>query len=224
MCLTAGLAGCASHRGLRPAGEYTAVPAPVASPAPAAAPVDYRINPLDELRIDVFGEPELSFKELPVNVNGTIVMPMIGVVEAQGKTTRELADRIAAALDHYLRRPQVAVNITQFTSQKVTVEGAVNKPGMFQSAGRVTLLDAVAMAEGTNDYAKVGEIVVFRRIGDQRYVARFDLGAIQNGTASDPAIQSGDVVVVGYSNARRLFRDTIAVLPAAVGIFVALIK
>lgn len=191
---------------------------------PVAAPADYRINPLDVLRISVFGEPELTFETLPVDPKGQIVLPMVGPVQAQGRTTQELSAQISDALRRYLRRPQVAVNVAEFTSQKVTVEGAVKAPGVYQALSEMTLMDAIAMGQGVGDYSKEDEIVVFRRQDGQRYVARFDLNAITRGEAPDPRIQSGDIVVVGYSASRRFFSDSMAVLPAAVGIFVALIN
>lgn len=191
---------------------------------PVTPSADYRINPLDELKISVFGEPELSLEDLPVAPSGKIVVPLVGEIVAEGRTTGELAQQIAAALDRYLRAPQVAVNVTEFTSQRVTVEGAVRAAGMFPATPRLTLMDAIALGQGVNDYSKQDEILVFRRQGGKRYIARFDLGMIQDGTAADPDILPGDVVVVGYSASRRFFSDSIAVLPAAVGIFLALIN
>jgi polysaccharide export outer membrane protein len=220
---TLALAGCASRESPIPLNSYQTVTAtePVMS---ATVPLDYRINPLDQLRIDVFGEPNLSLTDLPVGPNGKIVLPMVGEIEAEGRTPTELSRDIAAALNRYLRNPQVAVNVTQFTSQKVTVTGAVRTAGVFPSMSQMTLMDAVALGQGLSDYSKRGEILVFRRQGGRRYVARFDLNMIETGTAADPTILPGDVVVVGYSNSRRLFADSLAVLPAAVGIFIALIK
>lgn len=217
------LAGCASRESPVPLNQYQPVTATDTTPAPLQAPVGYRINSLDQLRVDVFGEPDLSFRDLPVDPDGTIVLPLAGRVRAKGLTSQELSGRIAAALTRYLRQPQVAVNVTEYTSQKVTVAGAVKVPGVFQAMDSMTLMDAIAMGQGVGDYSKSNEIIVMRRQGDQRYIARFDLSAIQDGQAADPAIIPGDVVVVGYSEARRRFSDALAVLPAAVGIFIALL-
>jgi len=219
------LAGCASHQSPVPLNQYQPVTAmdPARTPGQAQAPVGYRINPLDQLRVDVFGEPDLSFRDLPVDPDGSILLPLAGRVEAKGLTSQELSGRIAGALSRYLRQPQVAVNVTQYTSQKITVTGAVKAPGVFQAMDSMTLVDAIAMGQGVGDYSKSNEIIVMRRQGDQRYIARFDLAAIQQGQAADPAILPGDVVVVGYSEARRRFSDALAVLPAAVGIFIALL-
>lgn len=215
------LAGCGGRSKLPPVGQNIAVPA---ATQPIVAAENYRINPLDVIRIDVFGEPELSLTALPVDTQGRIVMPMVGVIEARGQTAEQLSEQIAGRLDKYLRNPRVAVNVTEFASQKVTVSGAVQRPGQYQAPGRVTLMEAVAIGGGVNDYAQTKEVVVFREQDGRRFAARFDLGAIQTGAAADPVLQSGDIVVVGFSNARRIFRDVLSVLPVAAGVFVALIQ
>ena len=218
------LAGCAGREHPVPLNTVQPVAATPAAQLPANASTGYRIAPLDQLRVDVFGEPELSLRDLTVDPDGAITVPLAGRVEARGRTTEELRRDIAARLTRYLRQPQVAVNVTQFTSQKVTVEGSVRTPGVFQAVDQMTLMDAIALGQGVGDYAKRDEVVVLRRQGDQRFIARFDLTAIEQGQAADPAILPGDVVVVGYSEARRRFGDALAILPAAVGIFIALIN
>lgn len=217
--LALSLAAC----GGRVAGPVeTASYQPILATAPMTAPVDYQINPLDELRIDVFQEPELSLRELPVDTNGMIQMPLAGSVRAAGRTTSELSTEIGISLRRYLRSPQVAVNVTKFTSQKITVSGSVEKAGLIEAPGRTSLMQAVAIAGGVSEYAKLREVLVFREQNGQRLVARFDLGAIQTGQAVDPTLRSGDIVVVGFSEARKRFRDILSVVPLAIGLFVAL--
>lgn len=216
------LTSCASHESPISLNSYQQVTA--TQPAtPVAQPTQYRINPLDELKISVFGEPELSLQTLPVSPDGKIVVPLLGEIKAEGRTTTELGQQIAAGLDRYLRAPQVAVNVTAF-SQRITVGGSVRSAGMFPAVPGMTLMDAIALGQGIGDYGKQDEILVFRRQGAQRYIARFDLGMIQAGTAADPTLLPGDVVVVGFSEARRRFATGLAVLPTAVGIFIALLN
>ena len=217
--------GCASRESPVSLNSYQNVPtAETMSPEVSFSSADYRISPFDQLRIDVFNEPELSIAELPVNPNGRIVLPLAGEIVAEGLTPTELGHTIAAALRGYIREPAVAVNVTEFTSQNVTVEGAVRAPGVFPAVDELSLMDAIALGGGLNDRSRKDEILVFRRQGAQRYVARFDLGPIQTGQAPDPQIMRGDIVVVGESGSRRFFTDALAVLPTAVGIFIALIR
>lgn len=219
----AALSGCSSNQSNVPLNSYQNVPAATAT-SPTLVPSDYRISSLDQLRIDVFGEPDLSLRELPVSPTGTISMPMVGTVVAEGRTTSQLAHEIATGLNRYLRRPQVAVNVTEFNSQQVTVEGAVRTPGVYRAIHQMSLMETLALGQGLTDGAKSDQVLVFRQQGSQRYVARFDVGAIQNGTASDPSIIPGDIVVVGFSASRRFFQNALAVLPATVGIFIALLN
>lgn len=184
---------------------------------------EYRIGPLDELSITVFQEEDLSLKEVPVDAGGNILFPLIGLVEANGKTSREVAAVITQKLAlRYLVDPQVLVNVTKSASQVVTVEGQVIEPGRFEIAGQMTLLTAVASAKGPTPTARLNEVIVFRNIGGQRYAARFDLPAIRSGRADDPLILGNDIVVVGVSHSKAVFRDVLTALPGLGTIFIAL--
>ncbi len=190
---------------------------------PAIAPVAYRIGPLDELLVTVFREPDLSAKDLPVDLNGSIALPLLGQVQASGKTSAELAAVIAQGLNtRYLRDAQVAVSVTKPINFSVTVDGEVKKPGVYQIPGSLTLVQAIALGEGTTEFARQDEVIVFRTIAGQRYVARFDLREIRAARAPDPVIQQADVIVVGFSRGTRLLRDVIMAMPGLAGVFIAL--
>src|SRR5690606_9886983 len=93
---------------------------------------------------------------------------------------QEIASRLAAS---YLQSPQVTVTVTEYTSQRITVEGAVTKPGIYSLPGQATLLKAVASAQGLTREANPHAVVVFRNVNNQRMAARFDLAAIRDGKA-----------------------------------------
>lgn len=170
-------------------------------------PEDYRISPLDVIEISVFQVEELT-RTVQVNNNGLISMPLLGSIQAGGKTTTELSSHIAKKLDeNYLQSPQVSVFVKEYTSQRVTVDGAVKKPGIFATTGRLSLLQAVALAEGLNDVADPGGILVFRTVDNKRMAARFDLNAIRSGKTDDPLLKAGDIVMVDESSSRTAFRD-----------------
>lgn len=176
---------------------------------------DYRIGATDKLSVTVFQVPDLSFPELVVDASGNIQMPMIGSVVAAGRTPNELSTDIAGRLgQRYLRNPQVTVTVKEAASQKVTVDGAVKRPGVYEMRGRTTLLQAVAMAEGPAPTADVESVAIFRTVEGQRMVAVFDLAAIRNGAAEDPVILGDDVVVVDTSRLNSALREAIAALPA----------
>ncbi|HEV2080919.1 MAG TPA: polysaccharide biosynthesis/export family protein [Brevundimonas sp.] len=176
---------------------------------------EYRIGATDKLSVTVFQVPDLSFPEIVVDASGNIQMPMIGSVQAAGLTPNQLSGDIARRLgERYLRNPQVTVTVKEAASQKVTVDGAVKRPGVYEMRGRTTLLQAVAMAEGPAPAADIQSVAVFRTVGGQRMVAVFDLAAIRNGAASDPVLLGDDVVVVDTSRLNATLREAIATLPA----------
>lgn len=175
----------------------------------------YLIGPFDKLVIDVFGIEELSKKEVQTDASGRISFPLAGVVEAAGRTPAEveqiLAERLRAA---YVRNPQVTVNLKETVSQVVTVDGEVKEPGLYPVVGRMTLMRAVATAKGTSEFAKLDDVVIFRTVKGQKMAGLYNLKAIRNGAYDDPEVFANDVVVVGDSSGRRLFKDGLQVLPA----------
>lgn len=205
------VAGCATN-----AAPPSSVRSPViGTPIPATASADYRIGPLDTLSITVFQVPDLTLKEARVDASGQLALPLIGSVTAAGKTTSELSGEIAGKLRAgFLQSPQVSVIVNDSVSQKVTVDGAVAEPGVFELKGRTTLMQAVAMARGPSKDANLKHVAVFRNVGDQRTVAVFDLASIRAGRAADPDIYGSDVVVVESSALKGVFREILSAIPA----------
>lgn len=205
--LALAIGGCAKPDASIPVGTaaYEVVPAP----APASQPREYRIGALDTLSIAVFQEPDLTIPSLVVDTGGTISVPLIGNVRALGLTTTELAAAIAAKLDRYLVRPQVTVSVVNAVSQKVTVDGSVEQPGVYAIQGRTTLIDALAMAKGTSRVAALDEVIVFREIEGRPAAARFNIKEIRMGRQPNPEILGNDTVVVGFSNIKGVYRDIV---------------
>ena len=175
---------------------------------------DYRIGPLDTIDINVFQEPDLSVKELEVDASGNVSLPLIGPMAAGGKTTTQLSRDIAARLtERYLRSPQVSVTVGNSASQKVTVEGEVTEPGVYETKGRTSLLQTLALAKGETRTAALNQVVIFRTINGQRMGAVFDVSSIRSGRAPDPEILGNDIVVVGFSRAKSLWRDILSTTP-----------
>ncbi|MGW8138564.1 polysaccharide biosynthesis/export family protein (plasmid) [Sphingomonas zeae] len=205
------LSGCASEKLVgRP--DLTIVDG-TELPAPALKDLileqrAYVIGPFDKVEVDVYGVPELS-RTVQVDASGTIAVPLVGTIVASGKTTSQLADTIADRLrGKYIRSPQVTVNADTI-SQMITVDGQVQKPGQYPVTGRMTLIRAVARAEGTTDFANTSYVVVFRRVGGQDMAALYDIRAIRQGIYPDPEVYANDVISVGESNGRRVFQAVI---------------
>jgi polysaccharide biosynthesis/export protein len=174
----------------------------------------YLIGPFDKLVIDVFGIEELSQKEVQTDASGRISFPLAGIVEAAGKTPGELEDvleqRLRAA---FVRDPQVTINLKETVSQVVTVDGEVREPGLYPVVGRMTLMRAIATAKGAAEFAALSNVAVFRTVDGQKMAALYNLKAIRNGAYPDPEIFANDVVVVGDSQARRIFKDVLQASP-----------
>ncbi len=171
----------------------------------------YLIGPFDKLTIDVFGIDELAQRRVQLDASGRISFPLIGSVEAAGSTPAELARTIEERLrGRFIRNPQVTVNLDETISQRITVEGQVTRPGLYPVLGRMTLLRAVATAGGTSEYAKLDDVVIHRTVNGQRYLALYNLQAVRQGNYGDPEVYANDVIVIGDSPGRRLFRDIIS--------------
>lgn len=205
------LSGCARPAADIPRGQaaYAIMPAPVGDTVR-----DYKIGPLDTISITVFQEPDLTLQNVQVDAGGNILLPLIGGVQAAGKNTAELSKYIADKLRvRYLVNPQVSVIVSASVSQKVTVDGSVTQPGVYAIQGRTTLVDAVAMARGTTRVAKLDQVIVFRDINGRPAVARFNLTDIRMGKQPNPEVLGNDLVVVGFSNVKGVYRDFLASSP-----------
>jgi polysaccharide biosynthesis/export protein len=182
-------------------------------PSGSKNPADYKIAPLDVIEVSVFGVKELD-RTVQVSSSGMISLPLVKQVKAGGRTQAQLERDIAAKLEAtYLQSPQVSVFVKEYNSQRVTVDGAVKKPGIFPITGDVSLLQAIALAEGLSELADPSGILLFRTVDSKRMAARFDLKAIRAGKVQDPLLQAGDIVMVDQSAARTTLNDVKNVLP-----------
>jgi polysaccharide export outer membrane protein len=177
----------------------------------------YRIGPQDIVDFSVFKVPELS-RTVQVADAGTINLPLVGEVLAAGKTSQELEHDLKQRLGaDFLQNPQVTVYVKEYNSQRVTVDGAVMKPGVYPVRGRSTLLQVIATAGGLDPNGDT-TVVVFRYVGGKRSAGKFDLSDIRAGKAEDPVIREGDVIVASTSTAKETLNMVLKILPLA-GVF-----
>lgn len=173
----------------------------------------YKIGPLDVLDITVFRVPELT-RSVQVADTGSINMPLIGDVQTAGRTAQEVERDLTSRLGaKFLQSPQVTVYVKEYNSQRVTIDGAVKKPGVYPLRGKTSLLQFIALAEGLDRDTASSSVVVFRQGGDRRLAARFDMDAIRSGQSEDPVIQQGDVIVVDTSSSKLAFSYFVKALP-----------
>jgi len=174
---------------------------------------NYQIGPLDVIRVEVFGAPELT-REAEVDGAGNFSLPLAGPVIAAGRTPAELSAIIAEQLRaRYLKNPQVSVNIIKAQSKMFTVDGAVRQPGNYPLAGKITLQQAIATARGADEAANLNNVVIFRTVSNQKAAALYSLKDIRAGRLEDPQIYGNDIIVVGESAARRFLRDFGSMFP-----------
>ena len=207
----AALAGCAGRSDL-PAGAsaYAQIPAPNSEHETDS----YKIGPLDTLAVTVFQEPDLTQAGVQVDAAGNVLLPLIGQVKAADMTSTELAAEISKRLSsRYLTNPQVSVIVSDSVSQHVTVNGSVTQPGVYAIKGRTTLLDALAMAQGTSRVAALDQVAVFRMVDGKRIGGVFNVDKINRGLAPDPEIKGSDTIVVGLSNVKAAWRDILSAAP-----------
>lgn len=203
--------------------EQSELPVPGAGPGAAGRP--YVIGPYDELTITVFGIEEMTDRALQVDAGGFLSFPLAGSIQAVGMTAREIEEAITRRLvAKHIRNPDVSVNLTKTVSQLVTVDGQVMKPGLYPALGDLTLMKAVAQAEGATEFAKLEDVVVFRTVDGRRYAALYNLGAVRRGYYDDPRMYAGDVIIVGESGARRMFRDILAAAPLLIAPIIAVLQ
>jgi polysaccharide biosynthesis/export protein len=179
---------------------------------------EYVIGPHDLLEISVFQVEELS-RDVRVNSRGNFSLPLIGVVQASGLTSAEIEADIAAKLGECcLQNPQVSIFIKEFVSQRVTVEGDVQKPGVYPLTGRTTLLQAIAMASGSAELADLSDVRVFRQLKDGTVEQlQYNVNQIRAGKTPDPQIQGNDVVVIGRSGSLSLIKGVTDTLRGFIG-------
>jgi polysaccharide biosynthesis/export protein len=159
---------------------------------------DYVIGTEDVLAINVWKEPEIS-RSVPVRPDGKISLPLVGEVLASGLTTDQLRDNIAGKLKEYVSNPEVIVIVEGVKSRSFNIVGKVMKPGSYDLARPITVLDAIAVAGGFQEFAKTGKVYVLRREADRsREMLPFNYKLVIKGKGLDQNVelQPGDTVVV----------------------------
>ncbi len=189
--------------GQQTGGTKAAGPAASVKPSSTLAPTatvarDYRIGVSDVIAVSVWKVAELS-GTVPVRPDGKISLPLIGDIDAAGKTTDELHDVVVARLKPYVPDPDVTVIVEQINSQKYFIIGQVTHPGSYPLTAPTTVVEALAAAGGFVDWAKTGNIMVVRHGADNeteriRFSYKDWLKKKSKGSAIE--LRNGDVIVV----------------------------
>lgn len=213
VCLAMYLPGCASRLPLVSNDHLTvtsagALPPPDGDAASVLGQI-YVFGPLDRVSIAVLGVNELT-GTFQADTSGRIALPLIGAITITGLTPQQLQEELGRRLrGAYVHDPNVAVNLAEAVSQRFTIEGQVTEPGIYPAVGPTTLIQAIALAKGTTEFAKLDDVVIFRMVNSRQMAALYNVGAIERGAYEDPRIYARDIIVVGDSQARRMFKDVL---------------
>lgn len=158
----------------------------------------YLIQPGDILEVSVWKEEDLQ-REVLVRPDGQISFPLVGDIDATGKTVSDLRAEITDRLQKYIPNLVVTVTVARIMGKKIYVIGQVNNPGEFVVNPAVDVMQALSMAEGTTPFAKLGDIVILRRDSNGRQSATpFRYNEVANGRSlgQNIMLDNGDIVVV----------------------------
>ncbi|WP_158748487.1 polysaccharide biosynthesis/export family protein [Acidobacterium sp. S8] len=182
--------------------QLNATAAGVAQPMASAAnqPHDntFIIGNDDVLSINVWKEPDIS-RSIPVRSDGKISLPLVGEVQATGRTPLQLETEIAGKLKAYIAVPEVTVMVQQINSEKFNILGQVVKPGAYPLTNGSTILDAIATAGGFRDFAKKKGVYVLRQGGGsgEEHLA-FNYNDVIKGKnlEQNVKLKAGDTIIV----------------------------
>jgi polysaccharide export outer membrane protein len=185
----------AAQSTVKPASADTAIPAAQDASKPAVAET-YVIGAADVLAVSVFKEPTLSGGIL-VRPDGMISMPLLGDVEASGKTPLQLAEEITARLKKYIQDPNVSVVVSQINSKKVFLIGEIAKTGPVELTPGMTLLEAIASAGGLTQFANSRRMYILRNEnGNHLKIPLQYKQALDGYGAFNLTLKPGDTIVV----------------------------
>jgi polysaccharide biosynthesis/export protein len=139
--------------------DHTTVASPTAESGAVAN--RYLIGNDDVLTVNVWKEPDIS-RSVTVRSDGKVSLPLIGEVQATGRTPKELESDIAKGLHDYISEPEVTVIVQESKSQRFSILGQVQRPGSYLLSGSMRVTDAIAVAGGFRDFAKVKSVRVLR--------------------------------------------------------------
>lgn len=180
-----------------PSPAQPSAPKPASDVTAGVRPDSYIIGAEDVVSIYVWKEPDMS-KMVPVRPDGMISLPLIGEVKAAGYTPVQLQGVLADAMKKYVSDPQVTVVVEKISSLSFNIVGEIGRPGYYPLTRRMTVLDAVAMAGGFKDFAKVKKVYVLRTVNGKEERLPFNYKEVIKGQNEQQNIelQPRDTIVV----------------------------
>jgi len=159
---------------------------------------EFLIGTGDVLAVNVWKEAEIS-RVVPVRSDGRISLPLIGELQASGRTPKQVESEIRTKLKDYVSEPEVTVIVQEIKSQKFNVLGMVMRPGSYTLTKPMTVIDAIATAGGFRDFAKQKDIYVLRPVPDgtpKRLPFNYKDVVKGRNPAQNIGLESNDTIVV----------------------------
>jgi polysaccharide biosynthesis/export protein len=160
-----------------------------------AQEASYLIGPSDQLEISVWGEENLS-RQVSVRSDGFISLPLVGDLQAEGKTPPQLQREIETILAKFIKQPHAAVIIREPRSKRFYVQGQVNQPGEYILDRAMTITQVVTRAGGFNQWADTGGVIILRSEKDKQVRLYVNYNKVIKGAQENILIQPGDTVIV----------------------------
>jgi polysaccharide export outer membrane protein len=192
------------------------VPVNGSSATSSARLANYVLGPNDEIVIFAVDAEEFANKPIRITTSGDINVPLVGRIHAAGMTLEQLEAEVTERLSKYIREPHVAINVTQFKSQPVSIFGAVGSPGVVQLEGRKTLIEVLSMAGGLRSDAgsrikitrknEMGPIPLSSAVAEGDYsVAEVNIRSIEDATQPEDNIQILPLDVITVARAEIVY-------------------
>jgi polysaccharide export outer membrane protein len=177
---------------------------------------DFQLGAGDVIEISVWRNDDL-YRKVQIGPSGLISYPLVGTIQVSGLSIIAIRDNITTALSEYIVDPQVGINVVSYESNKVFVLGEVRRPGVFQSVGQMSAVEAVSMAGGfTLDAAPRTVLLVRGDIDDPELISLNLSDALKKGDfRQDLALLPGDVLYVPattFASTERFFKRIDSIL------------
>ena len=157
---------------------------------------EYRLGPEDVIEVFVWKQPDLSTTAV-IRPDGKVSLPLLGELEATGKSAVQLQDEVTKRLLQYVADPMVNVIVKEVNSPKISVLGQVNKPDRYHIKQRLTVLDAIALAGGFTDFAKRDKVTIIRNSGPDKLRIQVNLKkVVQDGRGEVYYVEPLDTIYV----------------------------
>ena len=180
------------------AGFLALVPELASAQSQPAVPFEeYSLGVEDKLSISVWKELDMT-KTVAIRPDGKITFPLVGDVQAAGRTARQLSEDLTRLLGRYIKEPVVTVVVEEINNFKVFVLGEVTTQGVLVLRRRTRLLEAIALAGGVSKFADKSDVVLMRFEDGKETRTRIDYRKVVSGERPELNVylRPGDTVIV----------------------------